>query len=59
MNNNTRFYPRTLNEAFPNTSEYSSWHEGPYSRTKTWVWSVLTIVACVGVFVAAAFFSAA
>lgn len=59
MNNNTRSFPRTINEAFPNTSEYSTWVEGPYSRTKDWVWAVLTVALCVAVFVAAAYFNAA
>lgn len=45
---NTRRYPRTLNEAFPQTPEYASSVERPFDREDRIVmWGcVLTAVAC-------------
>jgi|PlaIllAssembly_1097288.scaffolds.fasta_scaffold3846948_2 hypothetical protein len=44
--NNVRMFPRTMNEAFPNTYEYSCAIERPYYEPKK-TWARVAIAAVV------------
>jgi hypothetical protein len=47
-----RKYPRTLNEAFPNTPEYGESIEGPYNKLH-WVDKVIMAISVIAVIVVA------
>lgn len=52
---NVRMFPRTMNEAFPGTYEYSCAIERPYPRSKTWLGLavVCLLAVCVVIVVSA------